>query len=222
MKQFARALAIAAALSVGVLTSEAQAGPITLSAGTQTTFTVDWSKLVNGVNLAALGLFTVTVNESGDWASFVITLTNNTTVSSNELLHGLGFDIDPNATGLSDPKQGSVFEYFSITQFPLLQTVDICAYSTISCAAGLPSANLAGGGASDTFGFTLQGNFDQGVALNNFRVTFQKGFTRLDTLTGTARTVPEYQSSASFLLVGLGFVVALGGWRRVTERPLAG
>ena len=222
MRRFVRTATIAAALSFGVLCVEAQAESITLSAGSQTTFTVDWSKLVNGVNLAALGLFTVTVDQSGDWASFWITLTNNTTVSSNELLHGLGFDIDPNATGLSDPKQGSVFEYFSITQLPLLQTVDICAYSTISCTAGLPSANLAGGGASDTFGFTLQGNFDQGVALNNFRVTFQKGFTRLDTVTGTARTVPEYQSSASFLLVGLGFVVAIGGWRRVTERPLAG
>jgi len=218
MKRLAQVATIAAALSLGVLATEAQAGPITLGAGTTTNIAVDWTQVEALGTIGALGLFTVSVDASGDWATFLITLTNTTATSLNEKVHSIGFDVDPNATALTNPVQGTIFRNFSL--YPLIQTVEVCAYTTISCAANLGLVNLSGG-ASDTFGFTLQGNFDQGLTLSNFMVSFQNGLS-VDRYAGTARTVPEYQSSASFLLVGLGFVVALGGWRRVTERPLAG
>jgi hypothetical protein len=219
MRRFVRTATIAAVLSVGFLGSEARAASITLGAGTTTTIAVDWTQVEALGTLAAFGLFQVSVDASGDWATFLITLTNNTATSLNEKVHSIGFDVDPNATALTNPVQGTIFRNFSL--YPLIQTVEVCAYTTISCAANLGLVNLSGGGASDTFGFTLQGNFDAGLTLSNFMVSFQNG-TSVDRYAGTARTVPEYQSSASFLLVGLGFVVAIGGWRRVTERPIAG
>ena len=217
MSRFTRAAIIAAALSVGVLSSEAQAGPITIGAGTTSTIAVDWTQVEALGTLAAFGLFTVSVDASGDWATFLITLTNNTATSLNEKVHSIGFDVDPNATGLTSPVQGSIFRNFQL--YPLIQTVEVCAFTTVSCALNAGLVNLSGGGASDTFGFTLTGNFDQGLTLSNFMVSFQNGLS-VDRYAGAARTVPEYQSSASFLLVGLGFVAAVGGWRRMTERAL--
>jgi len=216
MGRFARVAAIAG-LSLGVLSTEAKAGPITLAAGTTTTIAVDWTQVEALGTLAAFGLFTVSVDASGDWATFLITLTNNTATSMNEKVHSIGFDVDPNATGLTNPVQGTIFRNFTLN--PVLQSVDVCAFTTVSCSANLGLVNLSGGGASDTFGFTLLGNFDQGLTLSNFMVSFQQG-TSVDRYAGTARTVPEYQSSASFLLVGLGFIAAMGGWRRFAERPV--
>ena len=215
MTRLARVATIAAALSVGVLCVEAQAGPISLAAGTTTNFVVDWTQLVGGEELSAFGVFAVMVD--GDSATFLITLTNTTDASLNERVHSVGFGIDPNATSLTDPVQGTVFTNFALSWFPNIQTIDICAYSTVSCAVGFQATNLSGGGASDTFGFTLHGDFGGGLTLNNFAITFQGGSILnpdLTRFTGTATTVPEYESSATFLLVGLGFVVAVGGWRQ--------
>ena len=211
MKRFARVATIAAALSLGVLSARAEASPITLGAGTTTTIAVDWTQVEALGTLAAFGLFNVSVDASGDWATFLITLTNNTATSLGEKVHSIGFDVDPNATALTNTVQGTIFRNFTL--YPMIQTVEVCAYTTISCAANAGLINLSGG-ASDTFGFTLQGNFDQGLTLSNFMVSFQNGLS-VDRYAGTARTVPDDQSSASFLLVGLGFVVAVGGWRRV-------
>lgn len=210
-KRFARVASIAAILTLGALGSEARAESITLAADSTTTFDVSWSLLAGDTELTAFGTFTVIVD--GDSATFLITLTNNTDSTVNEAVHSIGFNIDPNAATLSDPVAGAVFQNFALYQnFPSYQTIDICTWASNTCSGGAQGSTLSGG-TSDTFGFTLHGDFSEGLTLSNFAIKF-KGDLGSYQLTGTPTTVPEYGSSASFLLISLGFVAAFGKRRR--------
>jgi hypothetical protein len=163
--------------------------------------------------VTALGSFSVEVDDTS--ARFSITLTNDTDSSVNERIQSIGFDVTPDATDLTDPVAGQVFTNFALYQnFPSFQTVDICAWASNNCSGGSQGGNLAGGGTSDTFGFTLHGDFGSGLTITNLAVKFQGNLGSYE-LTGTPTSVPEYEGSASFLLLGIGFVAAYGRRRRL-------
>jgi hypothetical protein len=222
IRRLARAAIIAVLISVvGPLVPQARADALllNLNPGTVNNFDVVWSLLVTkdgtSTNLEAVGEFTVALSDTS--AEFLISLTNNTALVS-ESIHSIAFDTLPDPIALTDPVAGSVFQNFSLDQkFPSFRTVDICTWTSNTCSGGAQGNNLLGGGALDTFGFSLGGDFTNGLELNNFAIKFQGDLGSYE-FRGTPSpriTVPEDDSSASFLLVGIAFVFAFGaGVRR--------
>ncbi|MCA1561113.1 MAG: cistern family PEP-CTERM protein, partial [Acidobacteria bacterium] len=205
-------------ISVAPFVTDARADAISLNAGMTYQFDVLWSMLVSkggrSTTLEALGEFNVTVFDTS--ADFLITLTNDTELVS-ERVHSIGFDTFPDATSLSNPLPGSVFQNFALYQnFPLFRTIDICAWTSSNCSGGARESNLPGGGAADSFGFTLWGDFSNGMELSNFVIKFQGelGSYQFNGTPTPPITVPEYDSSASLLLVGMAFVAAFGAGAR--------
>ena len=201
VRRFVRAAIVAALISGGPLVTEARADIISLIAGATYQFDVFWSMPVskNGTSttLQALAEFDVTVSDT--FTDFLITLTNNTALVS-ESVHSIGLDTLPEATALSDPVPGSVFQNFALNQkFPSFHTIDICAWTSNNCSGGAQGNNLPGGGAADTFGFRLQSDFTNGLDITNFPIKFQGELGSYE-FSGTPTppiTVLDYDSSAS-------------------------
>jgi hypothetical protein len=220
VKKFARAACIAAIVSVAPFVTDARADAISLNSGMTYQFDVVWSLLVSkggtSTTLQALGEFDVAVTDT--YADFLITLTNDTALVS-ERIHSIGFNTAPEATALSNPVSGSVFQNFALYQnFPSFQTIEVCAWTSNNCSGGAQRNNLPGGGASDTFGFRLESDFTDGLDITAFAIKFQGDLGSYQ-FSGNPSpppiTVPEYDSSASLLLVGMAFVTAFGaGVRR--------
>jgi hypothetical protein len=169
MKRLVRLVAAAAMLLA--FSSPARADVISLGSGETASFDILWSRVVSGVDLTALGEFTVSLQDT--YVDVLITLTNNTLLES-EKIHSIGFNTDPSATGLTNVQAGTYFTNFNLnTTFPDFQTIDICVYTANNCAGGPETGNLPGNGGTDTFGFRLLGDFSGGLALSTFAVKFQ-------------------------------------------------
>jgi hypothetical protein len=205
MRRIIRTVAIAAILHIGLSAGRAEAAPIIIGANSSTTFDVIWSQLVGTTELRALGLVTVQVHDGS--IDFAFTITNQTALW-NERVHSIGFRTDPNATSLSGIDPGTYFQNFALnTTFPSFQTIDICVWSTNNCAGGPQRNNLPGMGTTDTFGFTLNGNFSSGVVLDQFAIQFMGDL-------GSYQFVGRVPEPATLMLFGMGLLGTAIGMRR--------
>jgi hypothetical protein len=87
-----------------------------------------------------------------------ISIANNTTLFPSGRLTAVGFNIDPNATSVTDTS--GIFDSFIDATFPSFQTVDVCSSTGSTCAGG-GGGDLAPG-ATNSFVLTLTGNFAGG------------------------------------------------------------
>jgi hypothetical protein len=204
----ARTLCLAAVLSFGVFVAEGRAASISIAPDSSASFDIYWSLLVGSVDLNAIAQFDVTVTDA--YVDLVITLSNDTDLES-EKVHSIGFNTAPNATSLSNPISGEYFQNFKLNQnFPSFQKFDVCAWGTQNCSGGGQSSNLPGG-ENDTFGFRLNGNFSNGIVLDNFVIKFQGDLGSFQFNDTPPSRVPE---PSTLLLLGLGAVVSAVGARR--------
>lgn len=218
MTRLFRSACIAAVLMAGASATDARAATISIAAGETQSFDILWSKVVSGIDLTALGQFTVSVQNT--FADFMITLTNNTSLAS-EKVHSIGFNTDPDGTSLSNPQSGTYFKNFQLSSnFPSFKRIDVCAWTTENCSGGGQGSNLPGLGVSDTFGFRLNGNFDNGLSLSTFAIKFQGdlGSFEFEGNRPPGTTVPE---PSVLLLVGLGMATTFGARRAIEGRRRA-
>ena len=161
---------LAAVVLVALCATPARAGSIVLAGDSSTTFDILWSKVVSGTELRALGTFKVDVTD--DYVNFAVKLTNETDLY-NERIHSLGFNTDPNATGITMLQAGTWFNDFGLTQkFPGFQQIDFCSWAVNKCQGGAQQQNMPGADTSDYFRFQLTGNFSNGITLSTFAIQF--------------------------------------------------
>jgi hypothetical protein len=214
LRSVVKPLGLALFLTVGILNTEAQAASISIPSPGSQTFDILWSMVVSGIDLTALGEFKVDVTDT--YADFFVTLTNNTVASAGEKVHSIGFNSDPNGTSITMLESGDYFKSIGLDQnFPSFKKIDICAWASNNCSGGAQGSNLPGGGApvgTDSFAFRLNGDFSDGLVLNNFVIKFQGdlgSFEFGDTTPPTS--VPE---PATLTLLGIGVTLAAVRRRR--------
>lgn len=182
----------------------AQAVPITVSEGGS--FTIDWACSpadCDGYALTAAGVFTVTDISDGSMTLQASISNTWSSLSTVLFLTGIGFNIDPNATGVASSIGGAYLRYFQLNQtFPGFQTLEICAdsQSNGSCGAG---NNGIPEGMGDSFTLTLLGGFTQGgsVTFSDFAVKFAGDPGSYEF--GERVSVPE---PTSLMFLGLGLL----------------
>ena len=140
-----------------------------------TSFTIKWKLPAGTANsgstpnpdLTAEALFDVTTF-NGTTLAFDITIKNTTVLppgSFNNNVLSFGFNIDPNATGVSvnDVAGGSLaattWEGALAENFPAFQTIDVCVWAANGCTGGNVNLGLAAG-ATDKLTLTLTGDFN--------------------------------------------------------------
>lgn len=208
-KTIMRAATIAAALSLGV-TANAKAATIQLASGVNQ-FDIEWDHPVQP--LEAIAHFTATLGAG--FIDFVIEIENlSPDVGSG--IQSFGFNINPDATSLTNFSAGSVFSGAGLEQnLPSIDNnIDVCIWAANNCQGGAQQSNLNGGD-SDTVSFRLNGNFTGGqTALSLFGIKFQTEFGSFE-FEGNPPNgenppptgVPE---PTSVLLVGFGVASVLG------------
>jgi len=140
-----------------------------------TSFTIKW-KLPAGTatsggtpnpDLTAEALFDVTTF-NGSTLAFDITIKNTTVLppgNFNTNVLSFGFNIDPNATGVTvndvagSSLAATTWEGALAQTFPAFQTIDVCVWAANGCTGGNVNLGLAAG-ATDKLTLTLTGNFD--------------------------------------------------------------
>jgi len=158
--------------------------------GTET-FTIKWkvpagqstSQGVSSPDLTAEALFKVTTFNATTLA-FDIEIKNTTVLPPGDFntnVLSFGFNIDPNATGVTvNDVAGSglaaaTWEGALAQNFPQFQTVDICVWAANNCSGGNINQGLAAG-ASDKLTLTLTGNFAAPAASDNKYVALLSDF----------------------------------------------
>jgi hypothetical protein len=129
-------------------------------------FTINWSYTpVTGSIASATGIFDV-VGITSTKLTLNVALTNTSTGFTNAGLASFGFNITPNATGISINTLGAFdtatdqdrFDGAALDNLPAVAAIDICAFSGNNCNGG-PQNNLLGIGETDYFTIMITGNF---------------------------------------------------------------
>ena len=182
--------------------ARAEASVITAGPDSTTSFDILWSKMVGTTELLAVGAFDVTVTDT--FVDFLITVTNDTNLY-NQRVHSIGFDTDPNGTGLTNTASGTYFKDFALNQkLPGFQKVDICAWSTQNCSGGGQQSNLPGLGGTDTFGFRLLGDFSDGIEISRFAIKFMGDLGSFEFEGHQPPPTQSVPEPAAMALMGLG------------------
>jgi len=210
MKRIAGVFSVTAILMFSVLAGDAHATSIAIPSPGSDSFDIFWSKTVGSTQLTALGQFKVDVTDT--YADFYVTLTNNTVASANEMVHSIGFNSDPNGTSIYMKDGGNYFTSLGLDQtFASYKKIDICTWTTNNCSGGAQGSNLPGGGApvgTDTFSFRLNGDFSDGLVLNNFVIKFQGDLGSFE-FGDSSPTIPTPEPSSLILLTSGGLAALI-------------
>jgi hypothetical protein len=129
-------------------------------------FIINWSySPVTGSTASAIGEFDVT-SISATQLVMNVKLTNTSTGFINAGITSFGFNVSPNATGVSANTFGAndtgtdadKVNDAALGNLPAIAAIDICFYSANNCNGG-SQANLLGMGEIDYFTITITGNF---------------------------------------------------------------
>lgn len=142
-----------------------------------------WSSPGGGFNLAGTGTITaanLSQPSGGDPGSLRlnITLTNTTTNAGADgkdaRLTSWGFGIDPNVSlvTFSDSADTTGMTGAMLGDLPSLKMIEVCVFGGNNCNGGA-NGGIYGGGRSDYFVLTMEGQFGQSVALNPFGFKYQ-------------------------------------------------
>lgn len=145
-------------------------------------FEVDWLVDLPDVDLTATATFTLTAFDS-DNIDFDIVLENTT--PTNVVINGnstntvrissFGFNIQPDATGVTVTQNAADWSADVNQNFPGWQSVDVCAWDGNNCSGGGNEGVFAG--ASDSLSLSLTGTFGNETAmLLDFPAKFQGDF----------------------------------------------
>lgn len=199
---------MAVALVMAGPVKQAEASTITLDSVGQT-FDLNWTLDLGGGNVLVADAHVQVSAISSSSITLDFAVTNNTIGGSNEAIHAIGFDTNPNATSATIAS-GSYFSYVGLQQtFPGFQTIDVCVWTSNNCSGGGQPASLSPG-LTDSFVLTLAGTLGSPPSLDmsRFVVKFQGDLGSYE-FEGTV--VPE---PASLLLLGTGLTLAATRLRR--------
>jgi len=201
-----------AALVVAGPATRAEASTITVDSVGQG-FDLNWTLDLGGGNVLIADAHVLVTAISSSSVTLDFTVTNNTVGGSNEAIHAIGFDTNPNATSASITS-GSYFSYVGLQQtFPGFQTIDVCVWTSTNCTGGTQPANLAPG-LTDSFVLTLGGTWGTPPSLDMSRFVI-KMQGDLGSYEFEGSVVPE---PASLLLLGTGLTLVATGLRRRRSR----
>jgi hypothetical protein len=191
-------------------------------------FNVVWSFAGCGGTCTADASFDVT---AFDATTLVMDVTiNNTLNAAGEFLVGIGWNMDPTATGASLVTAGTYFDNVRLDQtFPSFNNINVCVDDNGqgSCGAGQATDGIPSPG-SDSFTISLTGDFSGGsVILDTFAAkfagdlgSFEGGGSETSGGTDTgatdtgATTGGEIPEPTSMLLLGSGLAAAAMRMRR--------
>ena len=231
-------LGLSAALVLGASTATATPIVVTVDGnpyGAGDTFTIKWTQLVTPEGAEAdadpatlAGELDFKVDSiTAEKAIFDISATHTTDLSNtfydgqNVYFTAFGFDTAPTLDGASITDEGDYFDGVSLTQNLPGYSVELCAFTGVTCqAAGKGGPSGVPAGSTDEFQLSLTGDFTGGLELSNFIVRHAGDlgsftFPAVDNDNGTIIppdiTIPE---PASLALLGLGLVALAGVTRR--------
>lgn len=221
IKAVMKRVAVTAAIAAVALAAPAtvSAAPITVTA--PTTFSILFDGNVGGTPIPELTAqadfnftgFTDTNPADGNTeANFIVTLTNTTSSPVTSRVTGLGFDIEPDATG------GNVSGLF--TNFLLdgaypnnFGPIEVCVNSGgNSCQGGGNGGVTTGNSGQFNLRLIFSGVVNS-IALDNFGVRYQSitGVRAGTSGTGSGTPTPE---PGTLMLMGGGMAAAFARWRK--------
>jgi hypothetical protein len=191
-------------------------------------FTINWSYSPTTLATAsATGVFDV-VGITATTLTMNVKLTNTSTGFTNAGITSFGFNITPNATGISINTLGAFdiatdqdrFDGAALNNLPAIAAIDICAFAGNNCNGG-PQSDLLGMGETDYFTITITGSFGASPSVNfldltptnNYGGTGPAGIKFQTSLTSyefTGNTVPPGGGDDPVPVPGVALLLGLG------------
>jgi hypothetical protein len=201
MRNFVKAL-----LAITMLAAANARALVIDSLNTPIDFTIS-NDIGGGAVLSATGTVTVTGGFNSDMLELQVTLNNDSTLNGvpftptdGVLLVGWGFGVNPNTTDVMFHGSGGGMLDATASALPTLSNIEVCAWGGNACSGAITGG--IEGGASDSFGLTLAGNWGTSVTFDPIGATFRTSDGALRSSEVTS--VPEPRSVA---LVGVALLV---------------